>query len=108
MPMNYSRIASRLQSSPTPKERHDALMATYATQPLRLVLLEVLGLLQNPLCGDSSPALPLIEHCVVVAIDTEAWIQNTDEMTEIGIVIAECKDGKDLDGDIGDYAENVL
>jgi DNA polymerase III epsilon subunit-like protein len=106
--MNYSRIASRLQSSPTPKERHDALMATYATQPLRLVLLEVLGLLQNPLCGDSSPALPLIEHCVVVAIDTEAWSQNTDEMTEIGIVIAECKDGKDLDGDIGDYAENVL
>jgi hypothetical protein len=81
-----SRIVSHLQSPPTPKECHDALMSIYAVRPLRLVLLEVLGLLQTPLCSESSLALPLVKHCVIVAIDTEAWSQNTDEMTDIEIV----------------------
>lgn len=52
--------------------------------------------------------MPLVEHCIIVAIDTEAWTSNTDEMTEIGIVIAKYEDGNELHAHVGDYAENVL
>ncbi|KAH5633431.1 hypothetical protein HBI23_215420 [Parastagonospora nodorum] len=108
MSASYATITSTPKPLPTPKERYDALIATYAAKPLRLVTLEVLGMLDTPLCAEDSPALPLVEHCVVVTVDTEAWTANTDQMTEIGIVIAEYKDGKEIGAEIGDYAENVM
>jgi hypothetical protein len=108
MPVSWSTIASHTAAPPIPKDRYDILTNTYRAEPLRLVLLEALGLLRTPLCSRASPALPLVPHCLVVGIDTEAWTWNTDEMTEIGIVIAEYKDGSKLKGHFGDYAENVL
>jgi hypothetical protein len=41
-------------------------------------------------------------------MDTEAWSSNTDEMTEVGIVVSEYKTGKGLNGEVGEYAENLL
>ncbi|KAF1912142.1 hypothetical protein BDU57DRAFT_80419 [Ampelomyces quisqualis] len=108
MLVSWAAVASCPTPPPTPTDRYEALISTYEAKPLRLVLLEVLGLLGTPLCGEHSPALPLIEHCVVVCVDTEAWTTNTDEMTEIGLVVAEYADGKKLNGDLGQYAENVL
>jgi hypothetical protein len=105
MHMNWASIALTPPPLPTLKQRWDALVATYAVKPQRLVLLEVLGLLEAPL---SSAAAPLVEHCIVVAVDTEAWTANTDEMTEIGLVVAEYNAGKELNGDTGAYGENVL
>ncbi|KAF2825503.1 hypothetical protein CC86DRAFT_371145, partial [Ophiobolus disseminans] len=103
--MNWASVALKPLPPPTPLQRWNALVNTYAAKSLRLVLLEVLGLLETPL---SSAAAPLIKHCVVVCVDTEAWTANTDEMTEIGLVICEHKDGKELGDDVGDYAENLL
>jgi len=108
MPVSWAAVASCPKPPPTPKDRYEALISTYDAKPLRLVLLEVLGLLRSPLCSEDSPATPLVEHCVVVCVDTEAWTTNTDAMTEIGLVVAEYKDGKSLNGDVGEYAENVL
>jgi hypothetical protein len=108
MPLSWAAVASCPKPPPTPKDRYEALISTYDAKPLRLVLLEVFGLLGAPLCGEYSPALPLIEHCVVVCVDTEAWTANTDCMTEIGLVVAEYKAGKTLNGGVGEYAENVL
>lgn len=103
--MNWASIARTPPPPPTPKQRWDALTTTYAAQPLRLVLLEVLGLLDTPL---SEIAAPLIEHCVLIVVDTEAWTANTDEMTEIGLVVAEHYAGKALNGKLGDFGEEVL
>lgn len=108
MSASYATITSIPKPLPTPKERYDALIATYASKPLRFVTLEVLGLLDTALCAEDSPALPLVEHSVVITIDTEAWTANTDQMTELGIVIAEYKDGKSVGAEIGDYAEHVM
>lgn len=103
--MSWSNVTTKPLPPPTPQQRLDVLKSTYAAKPLRLVLLEVLGLSETPL---SKAAAPLIEHCVIVCVDTEAWTSNTNEMTEIGLVIGEHKDGKELCGDVGDYAEHLL
>jgi hypothetical protein len=86
------------------------LSSTFIARNFCLVLLEVLGLLKTPLCGRTSPASPLVPHCLVVGIDTEAWTSITDEVTEIEIeiVVAEYKARKELEGNFGDYAESVL
>jgi hypothetical protein len=55
-----------------------------------------------------SPASMLVSDCLVVGIINEAWQWDSDEMIEIGIVVAEHKDGRSSNGHFGDYAENVL
>lgn len=108
MSNSWATVVATPKPPPTPADRWEALIETYNTQPLRLVTLEVLGLLEAPLAGNDSPAVPLVEHCKVVGVDTEAWTANTDEMTEIGMVIAEYKDGKALNGETGEYAGHLL
>jgi hypothetical protein len=108
MSNTWASVVTCPKPPPTPADRWEALIETYDTKPLRLVALEVLGLLEVPLAGNGSIAVPLVEHCKVVGVDTEAWTANTDEMTEIGMVIAEYKDGKALNGEVGEYAEELL
>jgi hypothetical protein len=108
MPISWANVASCSPPQIAPAQRWEALNSTYATKPLHLVLLEALGLLKSPLCGSYSPAVPLVEHCLVVGIDTEAWTANTSQMTEIGIVVAEYKHGKELNQHLGHFAEHVL
>jgi hypothetical protein len=103
--MNWGSVPRTPGLPPTPKQRWDALITTYAAQPLQLVLLEVLGLLDTPL---NDITAPLIEHCVLVVVDTEAWTAKTDDMTEIGLVVAEYHSGKALNGELGDFGEEVL
>jgi hypothetical protein len=108
MPVSWAAIAAHSAPPHSPQVRFDALNSTYRSEPLHLVLLEALGLLRTPLCDSTSPATALVQHSLVIGIDTEVWTWNTNEMTEIGIVVAEYKDGRTLNGHFGDYAENVL
>ena len=61
-----------------------------ANQSKCLILLDALGF--SSLAGVNDRIAPLLEHVVVVGIDTEAWTRNTDEMTEIGLAVFEKKD----------------
>ena len=65
-----------------------------AKQPKRSVLLSALGFHCIP--GASASINALMEHAVVIGIDTEAWTKNTDEMTEIGLAVFERKDMVDV------------
>lgn len=107
MPFSYAAVVAAAVPSPTPRDIWQALVERYSRQPLQATLVEALGLLTTS-PDHQHPAFPLLEHCIVVTIDTEAWTANTDEMTEVGIVVADFKSGKELNGNFGDYAENVL
>ncbi|KAH8722941.1 hypothetical protein GQ44DRAFT_686007 [Phaeosphaeriaceae sp. PMI808] len=108
MVVSWASIAACPRPVPTPQERWETLVSTCASRSTRLTLLEVLGLLEPHSELRDSPAAPLVEHCVIVGVDTEAWTLNTDEMTEIGLVIAEYKNGKELNRDLGPFAENLF
>ncbi|CAO2647482.1 Nn.00g084040.m01.CDS01 [Neocucurbitaria sp. VM-36] len=90
MPVSWATIAAAPPPPPTLSQRMRDLQAFYATQPKQAILLNALGFHDIP--GVTEHIAALIEHTVVIGIDTEAWTKNTDEMTEIGLAVFERKD----------------
>ncbi|KAI8931705.1 hypothetical protein NX059_011350 [Plenodomus lindquistii] len=90
MPMAWATIAAAPAPPLTPSQRMQDLRDFYAAQPLRNILQDTLGLHTIP--GTTGANAALIEHAVVIGIDTEAWTRNTNEMTEIGLAVYERKD----------------
>ncbi len=87
---SWHDMAAALPSLTTPEQRMRKLREFYATQTGQLVLQSALGLHDFTELDDSNA--PLIEHTIVIGIDTESWTKNTDEMTEIGLAVFERKD----------------
>ncbi|KAF2848633.1 hypothetical protein T440DRAFT_500301 [Plenodomus tracheiphilus IPT5] len=90
MPMAWATVAAAPPPLLTPEQRMSDLRDFYAPQPLRAILQSTLGLAHLP--GTTGRNAALIEHAVVIGIDTEAWTRNTNEMTEIGLAVYERKD----------------
>ncbi|KAH7346065.1 hypothetical protein BKA66DRAFT_447860 [Pyrenochaeta sp. MPI-SDFR-AT-0127] len=123
MPMSWATIAAAPPPSPTPPERMEDLARFFDRQPESSVILDALGF--TNILGASTYNAPLIEHTVVIGIDTEAWTKNTNEMTEIGLAVFERKDmvkvhrrkmlseneQSDIEADyehLGDFGEELL
>ncbi|KAF1850071.1 uncharacterized protein K460DRAFT_326583 [Cucurbitaria berberidis CBS 394.84] len=109
MPISWATIAAAPPPPLTPTQRMQELQAFYAKQSLRFVLSNALGFHDAP--GATERISPLMEHTVVVGIDTEAWTKNTDEMTEIGLAVFERKDMLGNEGGyehLGDFGEELL
>lgn len=89
--MSYAAMAS---APPSPEQRLKALRDFYKTLPPSKILSEALGcynarLLQTPL-----DAVPLVEHILIICVDTESYTMNTDQMTELGLVYISRKTAK--------------
>ncbi|CBX96348.1 hypothetical protein LEMA_P112670.1 [Plenodomus lingam JN3] len=90
MPMAWASVAAAPPKSLTPEQRMQELREFYDSQPLCAIVQETLGLRAIP--GTTGGNAGLIEHAVVIGIDTEAWTRNTNEMTEIGLAVYERKE----------------
>src|SRR5690242_6131946 len=99
MPNSWAAIAAAPAPLPDPTSPPDAPSPEQLMQEVRdlcsklpkvSVLLYALGF--DNLAGVDKHVAALLEHTVVIGIDTEAWTKNTDEMTEVGLVVFERKD----------------
>ncbi|KAH9876623.1 hypothetical protein J1614_003755 [Plenodomus biglobosus] len=88
--MAWAAVAGAPPPRLTPEQQMQDLRDFYALQPLRSILQSTLGL--DYVSGTTGRNAALIEHAVVIGIDTEAWTRNTNEMTEIGLAVYERKD----------------
>lgn len=90
MPGRYPDVVAAPSSHAVPADMMHGLHDFLAKQSDKTVLLNTLGL--HNLFGLEGHLAALIDHTVVIGIDTEAWTMNTDEMTEIGIAVYERED----------------
>lgn len=75
-----------MTDNPTPIQRHDVLKNAFKGFTEVEVLREALGLRSEPSARIPAIGRPLVPHIKVVCIDTESWTDNTDHMTELGLV----------------------
>lgn len=86
--------AARLKQAPTPEQRLKALADYYKTLPPTKILSEALGSYTPMLLKTPDDARPLVEHIIVICVDTESYTMNTDQMTELGLVYISRKTAK--------------
>lgn len=91
--MSYATMASAL---PSPEQRLRSLRSYYRTLPPSKILSEALGCYSPMLLGTPLDAAPLVEHTVVICVDTESYTMNTDQMTELGLVYISRKSAKSV------------
>lgn len=74
------------------------------------VMLHCLGLSQITIPDTERLAQELSRHIIVISIDTEAWTNNGDEMTEVGMANFSLQDMRAVadGGNIGDYGEFLM
>ncbi|KAF2623542.1 hypothetical protein BU25DRAFT_400594, partial [Macroventuria anomochaeta] len=78
--------AKVLDGKPKPEERLRALANAYKKYSPRTILREALGYYDNILPEVPDIARPLVDHIIVICVDTESHTLNTDQMTELGLV----------------------
>ncbi|KAJ4992431.1 hypothetical protein SVAN01_02140 [Stagonosporopsis vannaccii] len=81
---------------PTPDDRLSALADFYSTLTPKTILEEALGKINPVLPQTPGIAKPLVEHTIVVCVDTESHTLNTDQMTELGINYISRKTAKQI------------
>jgi hypothetical protein len=89
--MSYAAMAS---APPSPEQRLKALRDFYKTLPPSKILSEALGFYNPRLLQTPLDAVPLVEHILVICVDTESYTMNTDQMTELGLVYISRKTAK--------------
>ncbi|KAF3037084.1 hypothetical protein E8E12_004486 [Didymella heteroderae] len=80
--MSYAAMVS---APPSPEQRLKALTDFYKTLSPSMILSEGLGCYSPRLIKTPLEAVPLVEHILVICVDTESYTMNTDQMTELGI-----------------------
>lgn len=75
-----------MAQSPTPDERIESLQGWLDKRPLFEILREGLALNKGQDNDIPEIARPLMQHLKLICIDTESYTDNTDELTELGIV----------------------
>ncbi|KAH6629234.1 hypothetical protein C7974DRAFT_413049 [Boeremia exigua] len=96
MPKTWASVVRDAHKMPTPDERLKALAAYYRTLSPKTILEEALGKQQPYLPRTPRIARPLVEHTIVICMDTESHTLNTDQMTEIGLNFISRKTASDL------------
>lgn len=118
----WAAIAAKPPPVPTAAQQMQGLRNFLSNKPESSVLLHTLGSCLQPLLGATSRISKLLNHAVIICIDTEAWTRNTDEMTEIGLAVYEKKDMEMIHSQaahinssssnryehLGDFGENLL
>jgi hypothetical protein len=61
-----------------------------------MILMEALGCYNPRLIKTPLDAVPLVEHMLVICVDTESYTMNTDQMTELGLVYISRKTAKGI------------
>jgi hypothetical protein len=93
---------------PNPQERMKALKDYYINKPLDMVLLEALGAYKNPMPDTPVDGLPLVEHMIIICIDTESDTNNTDRLTEVGINTFKRTDGQVVRSNPGPHGVKTM
>lgn len=90
MPISWVSVAAVPTRSLMPTQRMHELREFFEQQSMCTILQNSLDLYS--ISGTTGRNAALIDHTVVIGIDTEAWTRNTNEMTEIGLAVYERKD----------------
>lgn len=82
---SWAQKAKAHGPQPTPEQRLQALTGFYKNLSPRVIMREALGYYHPMLAETPAIARPLVEHIIVICVDTESHTMNTDQMTEIGL-----------------------
>lgn len=108
MSVSWAAKAAEAQTpkAPTPEDRLAALAEFYCTLSQKAILEEALG--KNNLPHPKTPeiARKLVEHTVVICVDTESHTLNTDQMTELGMNYVSRKTVREL-GNPGPHGHKI-